>query len=134
MDKHKILQQKLALVDDVLLGLEADLQGNALPPLVELLDQLEPLVKQMLDGFGEFRGCDMQDSVDLLSAHKAFVKGDPSLNAVRDNVRELVYYRNCLNEQRDDALPPRAERMAVRTTRHIYLYLHSRMEQAAVDD
>jgi hypothetical protein len=57
------------------------------------------------------------------------VKGDPSLNAVRDNVRELVYYRNCLAMERREALPPVPDRMAVRTARHIYLYLRSRCEQ-----
>jgi len=127
MDKHKILEQQFEQVDEALQALEALSQD--LPALSQVLDQVEPLVKQLLHAYGEFRGCDMSEADDLLAAQKAFVKGDPSLNAVRDNVRELVYYRNCLLEQREDALPAKAERMALRTGRHIYLYLHSRLEQ-----
>lgn len=69
------------------------------------------------------------DSDDVLELFKAFVKGDPSLNAVRDNIRELVYYRNCLDLQREDALPAKPAHMAVRTARHIYLYLRTRCVQ-----
>ncbi len=63
---------------------------------------------------------------DPLEVFKAFVKGDPSLNAVRDNVRELVYYRNCLDALREDALPAHPVAMAVRTVRHTYLYMRTR--------
>ncbi|MDA8361017.1 MAG: hypothetical protein M0Z44_03340 [Gammaproteobacteria bacterium] len=63
---------------------------------------------------------------DPLEVFRVFVKGEPSLNAIRDNVRELVYYRNCLDAGRADALPARPVAMAVRTIRHIYLYLRTR--------
>ncbi len=66
------------------------------------------------------------DSEDVLEVFKAFVKGDPSLNAVRDNLREIVYYRNCIDMKREDALPPKPANMAVRTARHVYLYLRTR--------
>lgn len=69
------------------------------------------------------------DSNDVLELFKIFVKGDPSLNAVRDNIRELVYYRNCLDLHRHDALPAKPAHMAVRTARHIYLYLRTRCTQ-----
>ncbi len=54
------------------------------------------------------------------------VNAEPSWNAIRDNCRELVYYRNCINMGREDALPPVAEKMAVRTARHVYLYMKTR--------
>lgn len=69
------------------------------------------------------------DGDDVLELFKVFVKGDPSLNAVRDNIRELVYYRNCLDLRREDALPAKPAHMAVRTARHIYLYLRTRCVQ-----
>jgi hypothetical protein len=53
-------------------------------------------------------------------------RADPSWNAVRDNLRELVYYRNCLAEGRNDALPPAAAKMAIRTARHLHLYFTTR--------
>jgi hypothetical protein len=67
---------------------------------------------------------------DVLEVWKALVKGDPSWNAIRDNCRELVYYRNCLALGRADALPQAPHRMAVRTARHIFLYVRSRAQRA----
>lgn len=63
---------------------------------------------------------------ELLDVFKVLVKGEPSWNAIRDNCRELVYYRNCINMGREDALPVAAEKMAVRTARHIFLYVKTR--------
>ena len=63
---------------------------------------------------------------DFLDAFKVLVKGDPAWNAIRDNCRELVYYRNCINMGRRDALPKVPEKMAVRTARHVYLYIKTR--------
>ena len=66
------------------------------------------------------------EDADLLEAFKVLVKGDPSWNAIRDNLRELVYYRNCLAAERADALPAVPEKMAVRLARHVYLYVRTR--------
>jgi hypothetical protein len=66
------------------------------------------------------------EHADVLEVWKALAKGDPTWNAIRDNCRELVYYRNCLALDRTDALPPQPHRMAVRTARHVYLYIRSR--------
>ncbi len=68
----------------------------------------------------------LEEDSDPLEVFKVFVKGDPSLNAVRDNLRELVYYRNCLAAGREDALPVNPVAMAVRTLRHVYLYMRTR--------
>lgn len=66
------------------------------------------------------------EDADLLEAFKVLVKGDPSWNAIRDNLRELVYYRNCLAAGRADALPAVPEKMALRLARHVYLYVRTR--------
>ena len=66
------------------------------------------------------------EGADLLEAFKVLVKGDPTWNAIRDNLRELVYYRNCLAAGRTDALPAVPEKMAIRLARHLYLYVRTR--------
>jgi len=66
------------------------------------------------------------EDADVLEVWRALAKGDPTWNAIRDNCRELVYYRNCLALGRADALPAQPHRMAVRTARHIYLYVRTR--------
>jgi hypothetical protein len=55
------------------------------------------------------------------------IRSDPSWNAARDNLRELVYYRNCLDSGRADALPAVPQKMAVRLARHLFLYFKSRL-------
>lgn len=69
------------------------------------------------------------EDADLLEAFRALAKGDPAWNAIRENLRELVYYRNCLALGRRDALPPVPGRMAVRLARHVFLYVKTRCER-----
>jgi hypothetical protein len=71
------------------------------------------------------------DAADVLDVWRVLAKGDPTWNAIRDNCRELVFYRNCLALGRADALPPAAHRMAVRTVRHVFLYVRSRAQRDA---
>jgi hypothetical protein len=93
-------------------------------------EQLEPaiaLVDRMMRAWLEHEGrAAPPPDADVLEVWKTLVKGDPTWNAIRDNCRELVYYRNCLVLGRADALPPQPHRMAVRTARHIYLYMRTR--------
>lgn len=120
-------------IDEAIAELEtglADASRTGAPALDALLPACMELTRRLLVAFGRAHGKPMPiDEPDLLALLKAFVKGDPSLNAVRDNVRELVYYRNCIDMDRRDALPKAAERSAVRTVRHIYLYLRTRLIQ-----
>jgi len=97
--------------------------------LSETLRQGQSLVAQTLSQYAIAHGKPMPATGDLLEIFKGFVKGDPSLNTVRDNVRELVYYQNCLDTGREDALPVKPAMMVAHTTRHIYFYLRSRVEQ-----
>ncbi len=65
-------------------------------------------------------------TADLLEVFKVLVTDEPSWHAIRDNCRALAYYRNCINMQRQDALPPVPEKMAVRTARPVYLHIRTR--------
>lgn len=125
--------------DARLMTLEIALREGHPPPLTETVDTTIGITRGLLRAFAaSARAGQAADPVvaatlaneDVLEVFKGFVKGDPSLNAVRDNIRELVFYRNCLAMGREDALPTRPEAMAVRTTRHIYLYLRTRALQA----
>ncbi|RMD70067.1 MAG: hypothetical protein D6819_05225 [Gammaproteobacteria bacterium] len=107
-----------------------DALERASPPLETLLEEGMAIVRGLLIAYGHRAGKAMVEDEDILRVFKAFVKGDPSLNAIRDSVRELVFMQNCLRLGRPDALPPRPERMAVRLVRHIALYLQSRCEQS----
>jgi hypothetical protein len=69
------------------------------------------------------------EETDLLEAFRILVKGDPGWNAIRENLRELVYYGNCIALGRRDALPAAPERMAIRLARHVHLYVKTRCER-----
>ena len=125
-DFDEILE-RFEAVDEEIAELEAQMSSGAELPLEPTLERSMGIVRGMLNAFGRHRGQEMPDTQDLLETFKVFVKGEPSLNAVRDNVRELVFYRNCVDMDRRDALPAKPERMAVRTARHIYLYLRTRL-------
>lgn len=120
------LQERFDRTDQALRRHEQALQGTApelaavLPDCIGLMDGL---MRAWLADAG--RAAPAPDS-DVLEVWKALVKGEPTWNAIRDNLRELVYYRNCLAMDRADALPPNPAHMAVRTARHIYLYMHTR--------
>ncbi len=123
------LARRLEELDGRLQALEQAVAEQAPAALETVLAASSEVVAGLLNAYAGHAGKPACDSDDLLEVFKAFVKGDPSLNTVRDNVRELVYYQNCLAMDRADALPKAPQRMAVRTARHIYLYLRSRCEQ-----
>lgn len=122
------LETVMRSVDEEIRKLEAALpQGDLV--LKDTVDETIELANRLMRAFAVRADTPLPDDeaqTDPLEVFKAFVKGDPSLNAIRDNVRELVYYRNCLESGHEDKLPVRPIAMAVRTIRHIYLYIRTR--------
>ena len=100
--------------------------GMALPELVVAgVEEASAMLRIML---AAERKAYVSDA-GLLELWRELVKGAPYWNTIRDNCRELIYYQNCLQEERTDALPAQPERMVIHTLRHIYLYLRSHAEQ-----
>jgi len=122
------MHEELKRIDAQIAGWEARLAaGERLelePALKGATDAVRSLILAYLHAEGK-KSVPPEDA-DLLEAFKVLVKGDPSWNAIRDNLRELVYYRNCLAAGRADALPAVPEKMAVRLARHVYLYVRTR--------
>ncbi len=129
MDKNWILTERLESLDERIGVLEQQLEHGESPEFSALLAEGAAILNGLLTAYAEHAGKVTPVTDDLLELFKAFVKGDPSLNAVRDNIRELVYYQNCLAMDRSDALPQAPEKMVVHTVRHVYFYLRSRCEQ-----
>ncbi|MDA8420028.1 MAG: hypothetical protein M0039_02050 [Pseudomonadota bacterium] len=129
MPDGRTTDQVFEEVDARVRTLEQALSARDPLPLARTVDEALALVRCLLRGYIDAHGRVDAAGDDVLELFKVFVRGDPSLNAVRDNIRELVYYRNCIDAGREDALPARPDAMAVRTIRHIYLYLRSRSEQ-----
>jgi hypothetical protein len=127
-----MLHERLDRIDQELSTLEAEVGTHEADALAALLEQAISLVARTMRAWIEAEGKPAPPpDADVLEVWKVLVKGDPTWNAIRDNCRELVYYRNCLALGRADALPPVPQRMAVRTARHIFLYVRSRAQRAA---
>lgn len=125
---HTALIQTFEQVDAQIVDLERILNERGSLPLQETVEHAMALTKQLIIAYiadvGEKTLPDQAD--DLLDVFKALVKSDPSWNTIRDNCRELVYYHNCIAMERLDALPQNPEKMAVRTLRHLYLFMKTR--------
>lgn len=129
-DKQHQLAQTLRDIDARIQVLEDTIRcENVEKDFNRLLEQASVTAGELMVAYARHDDKTMPETDDLLKIFRAFVKGDPSLNAVRDNVRELVYYRNCLDMGKSEALPVRPVHMAVRTVRHMYLYLYTRCTQ-----
>jgi hypothetical protein len=127
-----MLSARLERIDQELATLEGALAAGGAGALDVTLEQAIVLVTRTMRAWLDAVGKPApHPDADILDVWKALVKGDPTWNAIRDNCRELVYYRNCLALGRADALPASPHRMAVRTARHVFLYVRSRAQRAA---
>ena len=127
MDHTKLIQV-FDSVDEQARDLERILSARGSLPLLETVDHAIGLIRQLIVAYIEDLGEKNLpvETDEILDVFKILVKGDPSWNTIRDNIRELVYYKNCITMDRHDALPPVPEKMAVRTLRHIYLFMKTR--------
>jgi hypothetical protein len=123
-----LLANVFAQADAVLRDHEAAIMRGETLPLTETVDAMIALTQGLFGAYVAAAGIKALPAAeaDILEAFKVLVRGEPTWNAIRDNCRELVYYRNCNNMGRRDALPKIPERMAVRTARHVYLYIKTR--------
>jgi hypothetical protein len=127
-----MLSAHLERIDRELAALEGALAAGGAGAVDATLEQAIALVTRTMRAWLDAVGKPAPPpDADVLHVWKALVKGDPTWNAIRDNCRELVYYRNCLALGRADALPALPHRMAVRTARHVFLYVRSRAQRAA---
>lgn len=122
------LARAFAAADARLDPLEERISRGEILPLADTLEQAIAVIRELITAYLAEEGKKPipDPKADLLEAFKLLVKGEPSWHAIRDNCRELVYYRNCINMERRDALPPVPEKMAVRTARHVCLYIRTR--------
>lgn len=124
-----LLRRTFDETDAELKGLEQRIARGEKLPLAEAVERAIGILKRLIAAYiaDERKNKAVPNpAADLLDVFKSLVKGEPSWNAIRDNCRELVYYRNCIESGREDALPRVPEKMAVRTARHVYLYIRTR--------
>ena len=125
---HLPLIHAFEQVDEQIIDLERILNERQSLPLQATVEHAMMLTKQLIIAYIVDVGVKEVPPIeaDLLDVFKVLVKSDPSWNTIRDNCRELVYYHNCITMDRIDALPAHPEKMAVRTLRHLFLFMKTR--------
>lgn len=125
---HLPLIHAFEQVDEQIIDLERILNERQSLPLQATVEHAMTLTKQLIIAYIVDVGVKEVPPIeaDLLDVFKVLVKSDPSWNTIRDNCRELVYYHNCITMDRIDALPANPEKMAVRTLRHLFLFMKTR--------
>lgn len=130
-DDNAAVPARFERSDETLRDLERRIREGEDLPVDEVTESAIDVVTDLLKAYLQILGRDWTGAEhDVLALWKLAVKKNPSFNTIRDNCRELVYYRNCVEMDSQDSLPQNAERQAVRTARHVYLYLRSRAEEA----
>jgi len=127
MEAKTSLMERLGTVNDKLLSLEQRISRGEELPVSETIDEATALVEEILRAFLDDEGREYDPDDRILELWKRLVKGEPTLNTIRDNCRELVYYRNCLDMQREGrpAAPPRQDGGAHGPT-HLPVYAQPR--------
>jgi len=122
------LNEVFSAADAELRALETRIAQGETLPLAATVEQAIAVISRLVAGYIADEGVKPvpDATTDILDVFKVLVKGEPSWTAIRDNCRELVYYRNCINMGREEALPRAPEKMAVRTARHVFLYIKTR--------
>jgi len=123
-----LLAERLDAIDRQLTALESRLADSTPEDLPAFLGPAIAAVRAIMLAYIEAEGVKQVPApeTDVLDVWKVLVKGDPTWNTIRDNARELVFYANCVEHGRADALPAAPQRMAVRTARHVHLHVRSR--------
>ena len=130
MNDEATIAERFERSDETLRDWERRLNQAEEPDVAETTEVATEVIKDLIKAYLQILGRDWEGvEDDILALWKVSVKKNPSLNTIRDNCRELVYYHNCVEMDRRDALPQNAHRQAIRTARHVYVYLRTRAEE-----
>jgi len=130
MSDEATIAERFERSDETLRDWERRFNKGENPDVADTTASATAVVKDLIRAYLQILGRDWSDvEDDLLALWKVSVKKNPSLNTIRDNCRELVFYHNCVDMDRRDALPQNAHKQAIRTARHVYVYLRTRAEE-----
>lgn len=94
----------------------------------------EQVLENWIEAREEIPTKELHEDSRLIALHRQGAKGDPSFNACRETVRELVYRYNLVTgdyavENMDQTLE-----MMRHLARHIYLFISGKMENAKLGE
>lgn len=94
----------------------------------------EQVLEHWVIGRGLVPTDETKEGFRILALHRQGAQGEPSFNACRETVRELVYHYNLV--MADPAHPDTGRRvaLAVMVARHLYLFVAGKMQAAQLGE
>jgi hypothetical protein len=124
-----------------LVSIAADLDmiegGNGGPNEVSglLLQLAEAVLETWIEAHGDVPTQATKEGFRVLALHRQGARGDPSFNACRETVRELVYRYNVARDPGaaiDAADWPRQRTLMVMVARHLCLFIEGKLTEAGL--
>lgn len=101
---------------------------------VMLLGIAEQVLETWIEAHGQVPTRATKEGFRVLALHRQGARGDPSFNACRETVRELVYRHNVAREPGAIAAPawPRERTLMVMVARHLCLFIEGKLTEAGL--
>lgn len=100
----------------------------------ELLNLGETILEQWLIARGETPTQATKEGFRILALHRQGAQGEPSFNACRETVRELVYHHNLVKADPAHPDTERRVRLAAMVAMHLYLFVAGKMQVAGLGE
>lgn len=108
--------------------------GTADDVAAALLRLAEQVLETWIEAHGQVPTQETREGFRILALHRQGARGDPSFNACRETVRELVYRHNVAREPGaiDAAAWPRQRTLMVMVARHLCLFIEGKLTEAGL--
>lgn len=108
--------------------------GEPRQAVATLLALGERVIEHWVTARGVAPTDEKKEGFRILALHRQGAQGEPSFNACRETVRELVYHYNLV--MADPAHPEAGRRvaLAVMLARHLYLFVAGKMQAAQLGE
>ncbi len=94
----------------------------------------EAVLELWVTARGEIPTEDTKEGFRIIALHRQGAKGEPSFNACRETVRELVYHRNLVYAEPAHPDGRKRVRLAAMVAKHLCLFVEGKMQVAGLGD
>lgn len=123
----------LAEIETRLDALEAA-SGDPVAAVAALLALGENILERWAIARGLVPTMETREGFRILALHRQGAQGEPSFNACRETVRELVYHHNLVRAEPAHPEAEKRARLAAMVTRHLFLFVTGKMQVAGLGE
>lgn len=128
-----IVTRRLADMEAEIAGLQTA-PGDPLEAVSALLRLGEEILEHWVTARGQTPTTGEREGFRILALHRQGAQGDPTFNACRESVRELVYHYNLVAAEPNHVEAARRVRLASAVAMHLYLFVTGKMQVAGLGE